>query len=448
MAKAIEKFREVDPAIILADDNVRFALRKERISSMKDSIIAKGGVMVPIEVDPLTKEEAGDSGFLYRITAGHYRHAGLVAANAEGAGLLMPVIVHSNENEVERLDRQLAENTDRENMTPMDTATAIKKYMDAGVSRIEIRNRFQRPGPGKTMQPASNSWLNITLSFLELPKKIQNKIHDGTLGVKAAYELMKAYKVAEAKGKDPAEMVTKILEAAEADSIKAVEQDDEDEKKLLAEEAKQEEDSKKLKEAEAALEAAKATVEAGIKTVMTLAEEGTKLFAATKNVEADVEAKKAAYTAFRAKEQEAQDAERALDKARKEVLKIEGKVKTAAETASDRAKQLKEARDAAAAAAATNGKGKGKGPNQDDIRKASEAVGATTTVAPMNASDMRKFVANLTLAGGEPPVIALGKILVEAFSNKITESEAYKALKELLGVPTVAKGKKGAAAKG
>lgn len=424
----INSYIEVDPARVLADDNLRFGLKKSKVEEMKASILEKGGVMVPVEIEPLEGVEDYD----YRITTGHYRHAGLVAANSEGAGLMLPAIIHTPETKLERRKRQLSENMDRENMTPMDMAGAIQTIMAEGATRTEVRNLFKRPGPGKALKMASNSWVNITLSFLELPKKIQNKIHNGEVGVKAAYELMKAYKVATAKGLDPTDTVNKILEAAETEVMKSLEQDAQDEEKLLAAEAKEAEEQKKLEATQKELEAAKQAVEDKIVAANKLAEEGGKLYQATKNIDADVEVKKAAYEAFRAKEKEAALAERELAKARDAAAKLEGKVKTAAETATERAKTLKDAREAAT-------KTKGKGPNQEGIRKAAAAVGATDKDTPLTTAEMRKFVADLCLPGGDPKVIALGAILRDHFSGKINESKAYKGIKELLGVVTVPK---------
>lgn len=79
------------------------------------------------------------------------------------------------------------------NRSPIDEALEIRRLIQQGVSKMEIRKMFARPGGRKGFKsmPVSNSFINMRLSFLDLPKAIQEKIHDGRLGVAAAYELTK-----------------------------------------------------------------------------------------------------------------------------------------------------------------------------------------------------------------------------------------------------------------
>ena len=179
---------ELDPSVILADDNTRYSLKDTRIHALAASIKATGGVMVPVEVEPLTPAVNGQK---YRLTTGYYRHAAVSLLNKdEGAGLTLPAIIQDC-GPYRRMKRQLAENMERENQSPMDQAIAIKKLLDAGVPKIEVRELFQHRGHKGKMQPASNSFINISLSFLDLPKDIQREIHSGTVGVADAYRLTK-----------------------------------------------------------------------------------------------------------------------------------------------------------------------------------------------------------------------------------------------------------------
>lgn len=184
-----EKIEYLDPAKVLVEDNARFALLGFRVDSLAESILAQDGIKQPVEVEPYE----GD-GFKFRLTSGFYRHAALSKLNKDGAGLKLPAIVRQPADDLSRLKAQLAENVERQDMTPMDIAIAARKLLDSGVSREDVRAILRRPGgkagkAGVAMQPMSPAMLNIYLAFLEFPKKIQTLIHDGRIGVKAAYEL-------------------------------------------------------------------------------------------------------------------------------------------------------------------------------------------------------------------------------------------------------------------
>ena len=166
------------PEQIVADSNIRFGLKQSRIDSLAADIAEKGGVIVPVEVEPIKNGT-------YSLTSGNYRHAAVTRLNRDGAGLTIPAIIVQSAG-IERLRRQLSENTERENMSPMDEAVAITQLLGEGLTRMEIREIFTRPG---LKEPATNSFLNMRMSFLNFPKKIQNMIHSGELGVKAAYFL-------------------------------------------------------------------------------------------------------------------------------------------------------------------------------------------------------------------------------------------------------------------
>lgn len=172
---------------VAANNNIRFNLKPERIRHIADSIKERG-VLEPIGVEALHPPADGK---LYRIVYGHYRHAAVQLLHEEGIEVLLPALVILTPGSVqETLLTQVAENLEREEPSPMDTAVAIRKLLDAGVSRSHICTVFARPAGKKGERaPASNAWVNIMLNLLDLPKRIQNKIHDGTIGVGAAYEL-------------------------------------------------------------------------------------------------------------------------------------------------------------------------------------------------------------------------------------------------------------------
>jgi hypothetical protein len=73
----------------------------------------------------------------------------------------------------------------------MDKAFAMKRMRDAGIPMIDIRTAFATVGgrKGQKIQEASNAHVNMIMSFLDFPKAIQNKIHDGIIPIWAAHQL-------------------------------------------------------------------------------------------------------------------------------------------------------------------------------------------------------------------------------------------------------------------
>lgn len=403
----------LDPSRILADENARFGLKKERIEAMTESILEKNGVMVPVEVEPL--EDNAD--FDYKLTMGHYRLAGIVGANEAGAGLLLPAIVRPIGDSVERLKRQLAENVDRENMTPMDTAVAMRKLVEAGITKMEIRKIFQRPGgrKGMKMQPASNSFVNMTLSFLDLPKKIQTKIHEGRIGVSAAYELTKV----------TPDKRDQVLEAAEAAVIKQFEKEEQEEEKFLENEKKAAELLEKQDLLAKEVDEAKKKHEAAIADLTAKNDKAAELYKAAKAKIADAAAKKEAEEALKAAEAESREAEKATVAALKEVSKLEGKAQTAAQQATERAEKLKQARLANKGAQKSTVSGQ-------DVKKAAASTGASKNYVALNATEMRAIVRDLALPGF-PKVQAIGLAIKSCFDGVTTDAQLLNALLKLTG---------------
>jgi len=419
MAKAAKneagELVRLDPGVILADSNTRYGLKQSRVESLAKSILERGEVLEPVEVEPLA--EASSNGHRYRLTTGFYRLAAVSSLNLTGAGLTVPAIVRPIPTPQERLRRQLAENMERENQSPMDQAVAIKSLLDSGLTKMEVREIFSRPGgrKGNKVQPASNSFVNMTLSFLELPKPIQEKIHDGRVGVAAAYELTKV----------PAEKRTQVLERAEEERQKALEQEEKDEEKLLANEKKTAEEKAKRE----ALLKEVTDAEAKVTAARTLLAERTKAaeraYDLSKAKHADAKAKKDAISAFKKAEQDRQLSEADVLAVAKEHddlrLKLEKKEALIAEKAA-KLKQARASAPAGAAAAKSGAVGSG------DVKKAAAREGVSTNYVPLNASEMRKVVSELALPGGSPKVVSIGQALVRCFAGESTDKELYKEL--------------------
>lgn len=431
MAKqVVEGLHQLDPGVILADENSRFGLKRLRIDSLMQSILEQGGVMQPIEVEPIEGAKNGDP--QYRLTAGFYRHAAVTELNdKQAAGLSLPAIVKPLGDATMRLKRQLAENMERENQSPMDKAIAIKKLEDAGVTRIEIRKIFSTPGgrKGLTLQPASNSFVNMTLSFLDLPKAIQEKIHDGRVGVAAAYELTKV----------SPEKRAVVLERAEADRIKEIEREEADEEKYLTSIKKAEEAKKKAEESAEALKKAEADIETAKGEAEELLKSAAEKYKTAKSAKGDEKAK--AEEAFKAAESFAKAAEKKVESLTGTITKLSTASEKATKLAAEKLESLANARKAAKANAANKGKA---AVGAGDVKKAATSEGASTQYVSLNATEMRRIVKDLCAPGAFPKVRAIAAAFQECFSGVTTDRQLYTQLATITGEKQQGKGKKAA----
>ncbi|MGH7184535.1 MAG: hypothetical protein ACREJN_21530 [Nitrospiraceae bacterium] len=424
-----DKMTYIDPADILAEDNSRYGLKIYRLEALAADIVASGGVHTPVEVAPLPKNDP--SGKPYKLTAGFYRHAAASQLNeSSGAGLLLPAVVHAVETPIERLKRQLSENMERENQSPMDKAIAIAKLMDLDLPKIEIRKIFSVPGgrKGLTMQPASNSYINMHLSFLDLHKDIQKKIHDGLIGVQAAYELTRV----------SADKRQALLDTIETNRLAQIDKDEADEAKFLDQEKKLSIANEKVagitKEYEETLKEAE-----GVATVLIEAQK-----AQSDAVEASVsafrakavpgltpEAKKEAEAQYKAAVKVVTDTERALkeaqkvaDVAAKEAARLKERADSAAKKMEERAEATAAKRRAASLSTPVSSR---------EVRQSAVDSGVTNGVISLNAVEMRNVVNELALPGPAEKVQAIGKALVSCFKGSTTPSQLFVELSKITG---------------
>ena len=414
-----QEYPTIDPALVLMGDNLRFNLKNSKVKDMMEKILEMGGINTPVELEPLPEPIDGCT---HRLTVGHYRLTAAQKLNKEkNAGVMLPYTLHSNTDTKERIFRQLSENVDRETMSPMDCAVAIKQMIDAGISKMDIRKAFPRNTKGKK-GPASNAWVNMMLTFLEFPKAIQSKIHlgneDGGIGVATAYELTKV-------SQDKWEAV---LATAEADRAKQLEREEKDETKFLEAEKKNEEAKKKEQEAADALAAARAKAEQVQADLKAKREASIKAYEKAKT-EMDEEARKAAEAELKAAEDAAKEVEKTAVTVTREVQKLEGKIKSAAEQAQERAAKLKEARSKAG----ETPKNKPAGPSATDIKKAAVKEGASKNFVALNASQMREAVQQLTLPGTKPKVMQIFEEIKQCFSGITTPAQMYTKIQKITG---------------
>jgi hypothetical protein len=414
-AAAVDRVLQLDPGKVLAENNLRYSVLKADVDALKSSIKESGGVQVPVEVTLL---DPPVNGFSHSLTTGFRRHQAVSELNKEeGAGLTLPAIVRPLDNDLDRINHQLVENIERKSMSPMDTAVALEKLMALGLSRIQIRERFARQsGKGGKLEPASNAWLNMTLSFLQLPKAIQHKIHDGSVGVKAAYELTKV----------SPEKRAAVLQRAEEDMEKEREREQKEEEKYLAAEAKVVETTKQAEETAVKMDEARAEVELAQKAYDAKLTEASEAY--QKAQKAKKEDKKAATEAHKAKETDAKAAEKALETANKALAKLADDHKKVTDKAAEHRAKLEAAR-----AQGATGKGKkAAGVTDTAVKKAAAAEGEGGVVQ-LNAAEMRKVIADLALPGTYPKVQMIGEYIKACFDGKDTPGQMLKKLASVTG---------------
>lgn len=404
-----ETVLHLDPAKVLAnpeDNAARFSAQSDTSrQEMMDSILSNGGVLQPVAVTALPAGVKG--GFTHKLIYGFRRHGAVLELNkSQKAGLTLPVIVREVED-ADVIKQQIAENNDRQNMSPMDKAIAIQHMLNTGVTKPEIRRVFAVQGgkKGTEIVPMSNASLNIHLNFLKLPKTIQQKIHNGTVGVSAAYLL----------GKVAPDQREAVLAKAEAEREKALETEEKDEEKFLAAEKKLEEAEQHKKDAATLVE----TAEADLKAAEALEVEKKKAYAKVGNeiktsetpaTPKDVERLKAAEADKKGAEKTLKDAKAKLEKARKDALSAEEKAK-------EKAAQVEAARTLKKnATKGKAGKTKGKAVTRDDVKKANPASG---TVA-ISMSDLRQSLKDLQKDGVPARVSQVGALFMRLLNGELT----------------------------
>lgn len=439
------------PEAILADpkNNARYGLKVSRIKELAQEITDKGGVMEPIEVSPIPGSVP------YRLTFGNYRLAAVMMLNEQGAGLTIPAIVKRTSEGLESLMRNLSENIARQDLTPMDQAHAIQLLTEGGVDKLKIREMFARPG---RRGPASNSWVNTTIGFLDLPRKVQNQIHEGQIDWAGAAELVKV-------NRDGKEDLPSVLADLEKERTKAIAREEREEEWFLSTLAKAEEARNKAAsaaqqaiEAEQAraakLEAAKTAVQAAkSEGAAKVAKADTALKAATLGVAEDQST--TAEVAMLAKDAASikKEVDASIVRAQKTYDALMQKEKEAAEAARAKAKEAEEARREAAreAKAAKEGRQVGAEGGRKRDSRAAKAKTKTTSAASvkkavarvtrdgrvlLTRSEIMKVAELLALPGGtgraEVIVTSIGKTLLSTFNSVITDKQCYSAILKLV----------------
>ena len=159
---------------------------EEELTKLSEDI-ARRGVQAPIAVRPPIDG-------IYQIIHGARRFRASSLARLE----TIPAIVQPDEQAFDDYS-QVLENTQRDNLTPLDIARFIQKRKALGESNSQIaRNLSEKP-----------EWVTYHLALIDMPAEIQQAYDAGKLtGAKATYELRKLH------GKDP-EAVKQLIESGE-----------------------------------------------------------------------------------------------------------------------------------------------------------------------------------------------------------------------------------------
>lgn len=407
----------LDPSQILVGDGIRFGMQD--VETLAQDIMDKGGVMQSIEVEPLQEPS---NGHLYRLTAGGRRHAAVSLLNErDGAGLTLPAIVVTPSNPLDRIKRQVSENHQRSNMSPLDIATAAKRLLDSGAQRIDVRTIFARPvttgKKGGKPQPASNAWLNIHLQFLDMPTKIQNLIHTGELTVGAAYTLART----------PPEKWDAILEAAQRERARAIEKEQKEDDKYTDALKRTDEANAKAQVAEAEFAKVKEVADVDAAALETATAHTAELFTASKQKGLDAKAKKEADKAFVEAQKILKGLEGKAGASAKDLAKVTENRDKLVTAATEKAAKLTEAKATKPAAKVQTAVGR------KDVEKAATSQGASAGNVALNAKEMRDVISELCLAGTAPKVLAIATAIRSCFQSEITPVKLYQELLKVTG---------------
>jgi hypothetical protein len=413
MADTTEKLLNLTPDQILISDNIRFGLKPYRLERLKEEIQRDGRINTPIEVQPLDKETGK-----YLLTAGEYRVTAVSELNKMGAGMTIPARIIPVENALQRKLRQISENSERENLSPIERAMAMRQLEALGASKMDIRKTFAAPGgrKGLKVQPASNSHINNSLAMLDFPKDIQRKIHDGLIGSAAAYELSKL----------PKDKWQDVLDRIEAERIKTLDREDKEEETLLKTMREAEEQQAEAAKAAAELTAVQTAAEATAAALVASKKALTDAFTATQAAKVKEE-KDAAEKAFKEAKAAAKEAETANSQAAKDLAKLEDKRKALAEKAEAARKRIEDARAAKGAKApAPEAK-----VSQSAVRKAAKAEGVAPKLVALNSGEKTEAIKTLVYSG-KPKTKVIGEAILACFEGKLTDGQMLMAVSKVL----------------
>lgn len=200
--KGAESLKEVKLDLIEPPDwQPRKKFERSKLDTLKNSI-NQHGLLQPMVVEKI-------SGNKYRIISGERRYRACKELQIE----FVPVRVISNINNTERIQIQIAENLDREDITPIERAKAVLRLFETQIEKSlnEIivilttyhrdKERLKKENPDiaptvgailKTLGKSENTVIRW-LKLLQLPESLQELLDDpnGVFTPKHAGEIMK-----------------------------------------------------------------------------------------------------------------------------------------------------------------------------------------------------------------------------------------------------------------
>jgi len=150
-----------DPAF-----NCRGLLDQTRLMELADSI-KNYGLQLPILIQPFVLPEP----YKYRIVAGHRRYA--ACATLLG-WTTIPALVNFKELSNEETQfLNLVENINRQDLTQLEAAFILQRFVDNGYSCYELASKLHK----------SIGWIQAQLTILELNPAIQTQVIDSRLNI-------------------------------------------------------------------------------------------------------------------------------------------------------------------------------------------------------------------------------------------------------------------------
>ena len=189
--KAVPGARLIPLSDIISDpDQPRKKFDKEKLEELAASIKSKG-VIEPITVTLLE----GDGH--YRIITGERRFK---AAQLAGLQEIPCIIKHLSNEEI--LTYQLIENLQREDLSPIDEANALKKLLEQDLTQVEVSKLIGKSQP----------YVSQILKILDLPKNILQQAKTSDVTKEHLLQLVKS--------KDPESLWQEIKTGKTAKQIK------------------------------------------------------------------------------------------------------------------------------------------------------------------------------------------------------------------------------------
>lgn len=164
----------IDLSKVIEDpDQPRKIFNQEDLDKFSQEIAVRG-VMSPIQV------KSADKSGLYQIIQGARRYRASLLAGLK----TIPAIVRTDEALFDDYS-QVTENTQRENLSPLDIARFIAKRKEQGESNVQIAENLNE----------SKDYVGKHLALLDAPDFIQEALLTGVItGMQSAYHLLSLHK--------------------------------------------------------------------------------------------------------------------------------------------------------------------------------------------------------------------------------------------------------------